>query len=248
MMLRDSLARQGRTLFRWRSFLPLLLLPLLLAALYHTGAVERVFGEALEDGWDGVCLFIGFLGLLIRCLTVGFVPAGTSGRNTREQRAEALNTTGIYSLVRHPLYLANFVMFVGMMLMVQVWWFTIIAVLVYWLYYERIAAAEEAFLENKFGRAYLDWADRTPAFIPRLRGWKRPTLPFSWRTVLRREHNGFFLIVAVYTVIELVADSIAEHRWHLEAGWLAFFLAGALVFLTINQVKKRTRLLQTPGR
>ena len=248
MMLRDSLARQGHTLFRWRSFLPLVLLPLLLVALYHTGTIERAFGEAFEDWWDGFCLLIGLLGLALRGITVGFVPGGTSGRNTREQRAEVLNTTGLYSLVRHPLYLANFVMFVGMTLMVQVWWFTVIAVLAYWLYYERIAAAEEAFLEKKFGRAYRDWAERVPAFLPRLRGWKRPALGFSWRTVLRREHNGFFLIVTVYTAIELVADSIAEQRWHLEPGWLVFFLAGSAAFLMINQIKKRTRLLHAPGR
>lgn len=248
MMLRDMLARQGQTLFRWRSFLPLLLLPLLLVALYHTGTIERAFGEAADEAWDGFCIIIGFLGLALRCATVGFAPAGTSGRNTREQRAETLNTTGVYSLVRHPLYLANFLMFVGMTLMVQVWWFTGIAVLAYWLYYERIAAAEEAFLENKFGRTYRDWAEHTPAFIPRLRGFRRTTLPFSWRTVLRREYNGLFLLVAVYTLIELIVDSVAEHRLHLERNWLIFFLVGAVLFLVVNQVKRRTRLLHVPGR
>ena len=248
MMLRDSLARQGQALFRRRSFLPLILLPLLLIALYHTGTIERVFGAAVEHGWDGFCIAVGFLGLALRCAVVGFAPAGTSGRNTREQRAETLNTTGLYALVRHPLYVANFAMFVGMTLMVQVWWFTAIGVLAYWLYYERIAAAEEAFLERKFGRAYRDWAERTPAFIPRLKNWRRPALPFSWRTVLRREHNGFFLLVTVYTLIELVSDSVAERHWHLEPDWLAFFLVGAAAFLIVNQLKKRTRLLHVPGR
>ncbi|MGD9537426.1 MAG: isoprenylcysteine carboxylmethyltransferase family protein [Alphaproteobacteria bacterium] len=248
MMLRDALARQGQLLFRWRSFLPLVLLPLLLVAFYHTGTIEPAFGAAVEHGWDGFCVVIGFLGLALRCAIVGFAPSGTSGRNTREQRADALNTTGLYSLVRHPLYLANFVMFVGMTLMVQVWWFTVIGVLAYWLYYERIAAAEEAFLERKFGRAYRDWARRTPAFVPRLKGWRRPALPFSWRTVLRREHHGFFLLVTVYTLIELVSDSVAERHWHLEQNWLAFFLAGAVTFLIVNQIKKRTRLLHVPGR
>lgn len=248
MMLRDSLARQGQALFRWRSFLPLLLLPLLLVAMYHTGSIERTFGEGAEEVWDSVCIIIGFLGLALRCATVGFAPSGTSGRNTREQRADTLNTTGLYSLVRHPLYLANFVMFVGMTLMVQVWWFTGIAVLAYWLYYERIAAAEEAFLEGKFGRTYRDWAERTPAFIPRLRGWQRSTLPFSWRTVVRREYNGLFLMIAVYTLIELVADSVAEHHLHLERNWIVFFGVGAVVFVTINQIKKRTHLLDVPRR
>lgn len=248
MMIRDSLARQGRTLFRWRSYFPLVLLPLLLVALYHTGTIGRLFGEEIEEGWDGLCLLVGLSGLALRCATVGFVPAGTSGRNTHEQRAEVLNTTGLYSLLRHPLYVANFVMFFGMTMMVQVWWFTAIAVLIYWLYYERIAMAEEAFLETKFGQPYRDWAERTPAFVPRLRGWKRPALGFSWRTVLRREHNGLFLIVAIYSVIELVSDAILEGHWELETNWVILLLATGLTFLVINQIKKRTRLLHTPGR
>lgn len=99
-----------------------------------------------------------------------------------------------------------------------------------------------------FGKAYLDWAERTPAFVPRLRGWTHPGLGFAWRTVFRREHNGFFLIVAVYTAIELIADSITAHRWYFEVSWLIFFVVGALGFLAVSQVKKRTRLLHTAGR
>ena len=32
----------------------------------------------------------------------------TSGRNTHDQVADSLNTSGIYSIVRHPLYVGNF--------------------------------------------------------------------------------------------------------------------------------------------
>lgn len=248
MMLRDSLARQGQTLFRWRSFLPLILVPLLIVALRHSGAIERGLGEAAEDAWDGFSLFMSFLGLALRCATVGFVPAGTSGRNTREQKAEVLNTSGMYAVVRHPLYLANFIIFFGMTMIVEVWWFSIIAVLAYWLYYERIAAAEEAFLEKKFGPAYAGWAERTPAFVPRLRDWRRPALPFSWRTVIAREYNGFFVIVLVFTLIELFGDSIAERHWHVEPAWMVFFAVGAALFLIARQLKKHTRLLRVTGR
>ena len=57
-------------------------------------------------------------------------------------------------------------------------WFALVATLAYWIYYERIAYAEEEFLSRRFGARHLAWAQRTPAFVPRLAGWRAPALPF----------------------------------------------------------------------
>ena len=110
--------------------------------------------------------------LAIRAYTIGHTPKGTSGRNTKKQVANALNTTGAYSLVRNPLYLGIFFMGLGVALFAHLWWLTLIYVLAFWLYYERVIFAEEAYLRDKFGAEYLSWADRTPI----------PTIEF---TVLR---------------------------------------------------------------
>ena len=53
------------------------------------------------------------MGFLFRAWAIGTTPAGTSGRNTKEQVAEVLNSTGIYSIVRHPLYVGNYFMWIG---------------------------------------------------------------------------------------------------------------------------------------
>jgi hypothetical protein len=186
-------------------------------------------------------------------LTVGFVPAGTSGRNTQEQRATELNTTGIYGTVRHPLYLANYLMFLGFVLALKVWWFALIAVLVYILYYERIMLAEERFLASRFGDRYAAWARRTPAILPHLAGWTRPAYPFSLRSVLRREYNGFYLIVAYFTLLDLLTDLLLEHErfadWlRAESAWLGFFAAGTVAFVVLRHLKKHTGLLRVAGR
>ena len=47
--------------------------------------------------------------------------------------------------------------------------------LVFWLYYERIMLAEEEFLRARYGKAFDDWAARTPAFLPNFRHWVPPT-------------------------------------------------------------------------
>ncbi|MBW6498500.1 MAG: DUF1295 domain-containing protein [Bacteroidales bacterium] len=61
-----------------------------------------------------ICLFFCLLGFGIRIYIVGHTPKNTSGRNTSGQLADELNTTGVYSVVRHPLYLGNFFMWLGM--------------------------------------------------------------------------------------------------------------------------------------
>jgi protein-S-isoprenylcysteine O-methyltransferase Ste14 len=191
---------------------------------------------------------ISFAGLAVRIITVGRAPLGTSGRNTREQVAQTLTTTGIYSVVRHPLYLGNYLILTGMALWPHVWWLAVLSSCVFTLYYERIMLAEEAFLRGRFGDAFETWAAATPAFLPRLRGWKPSPVTFCWRTVLQREYNAFILITGVFFVFDMIGDCFAERRWHVGSGWFAVFIASFVIFATLRTLKKRTRLLQVEGR
>ena len=187
----------------------------------------------------------------MRIITVGRAPLGTSGRNTREQAANSLTTTGIYSVVRHPLYLGNYLIVIGFALWPHVWWLVVMTTCFYALYYERIMLAEEAFLRRSFGDTFEKWLAETPAFIPRFHGWKPSPVPFCWRTVAQREYNAFFEIISVFFLFDLIGDSIAEHNWRMDAGkwiWFGVFLAGFLVFAVLRTLKKRTRLLNVAGR
>lgn len=130
-MLCRQLVRQGRFLFRWRGVLPLVLLPIALLASFQSGQFAHWFGEPVEEAWEVLCASFCLVGLAVRALTVGFAPAGRSGRATRAQRAERLNTTGLYSITRHPLYLGNFLVFLGFVLLTKVWWFPLPAILAF---------------------------------------------------------------------------------------------------------------------
>jgi protein-S-isoprenylcysteine O-methyltransferase Ste14 len=246
MRLARDFVETGKWLFRWRSYLPLLLLGLVLLAFRE----YRYLGNSavLDDVWDLFCMAVSFSGLAIRAYTTGHTPKKTSGRNVREQVAESLNTAGIYSAVRHPLYLGNFVIWVGISLFVHTWWLTLICILVFWLYYERIMFAEEEFLSEKFGAAYEEWAAGTPAFIPRLRSWRRPDLPFSLKTVLKREYNSFYAIILMFTFLEVVSGVVVEGKLRLGLMWWVILGTGTVVFLTLRTIRKKTRLLSTEGR
>ena len=248
MGLREELDRQGRWLFRWRSYVPLLALPLLLIALRDSECLDQYFGDTASDLYEGLCIGISLFGLTIRCITIGYVPGGTSGRNTKGQKAEILNTTGMYSVVRHPLYLGNFLITVGLTLFVQVWWFALVVILLFFLYYERIVFAEEEFLRERFGDSYLEWSDKTPAFWPRFRNWRQPSLPFSFRAVLGGESSSVFAVVASFTFLEIAGDLLVEGRLELDLAWIILFSVALVLYLVLRFLRKKTRLLRVEGR
>ena len=199
MKLEDKLTKQGEWLFKNRSYLPLILLPLIILTLKNPLFIEKTFGKGWQHTFDLSCIFISFLGLFTRCITIGYVPAGTSGRNTKSQVAEKLNTKRIYSTVRHPLYLGNFLTFLGVILFTQSIWLIVLGSALFSLYYERIMLCEEKFLESRFKDSFLKWAENTPAFFPNLRKWERPELPFSVKNVIKREYSSLFGIVVIFT-------------------------------------------------
>jgi protein-S-isoprenylcysteine O-methyltransferase Ste14 len=242
MALKEEFEKTGNLFFRWRSYLPLAMGLLFILALAEGGS------RAAAPKWEIFCLGVSLAGLALRFFTVGFVPAGTSGRNTRGQVAETLNTTGMYALVRNPLYLGNAVIWLGLSLLLGSWWLTLIVLLSFIIFYERIIFAEEKFLQEKFGDDFAAWAEETPVILPKWRNWRRPALPFSWKSAINREYSSFFAIISSFTGLELLRESLAAGKATLSGRWVAIFLASAAIYGSIRFLKKKTRLLATAGR
>ena len=198
--------------------------------------------------WEVLGLAVAFSGLAVRILTVGYVPAGTSGRNTSKQVASSLNVTGMYSVVRHPIYLGNFLMWFGVSLWPRCWWFTVITVLVFWVYYERIMFAEECFLWEHFGEDYRTWAARTPAFIPKFQNWVKPDLPFSLKSAISREYSTFFTIIVIFTLFKVIRGWVSQGTPIPDRFTATLFAIGLFTYVTVRVLKKRTRLLRAEGR
>jgi protein-S-isoprenylcysteine O-methyltransferase Ste14 len=252
-MLKHRMIKQGHWLFRWRSYLPLLVLPLAVQSFLASGWMTQQLGDFGEEIWDFGCLSVALLGLTVRILTVGFVPRGTSGRNTGRQKADTLNTTGMYSLVRHPLYLGNFLVFMGFVLLLKSGLFALLAAVIYVVYYERIILAEEEFIADRHGEVFHAWAGVTPVIAPTFRNWVPPALPFSWRSALMREFHTLFLISVVFFASELLEGVVIE-GWTVpawvahEPQWLALAVASAVLYLIVRTVKKTTSWLEVVDR
>ncbi len=89
----------------------------------------------------------------------------------RATKEEALATSGLYGVVRHPQYTGIFLAIIGQL----IHWPTIPTVVLFpvivWAYY-RLAKREEQQMLEKFGAAYATYRQRVPMFIPRGKDWK----------------------------------------------------------------------------
>ncbi|MFH1011779.1 MAG: isoprenylcysteine carboxylmethyltransferase family protein [bacterium] len=236
MTILDSMAKTGDWLFRWRGYLPLLLLPIFLVSFI--GAKDRMLGDVGDLLWELGCLVVSLFGLAIRIATIGTIASGTSGRNTRAQAARSLNTTGMYSLMRNPLYLGNYFVALGISLYPRAWYLPILVTALFLLYYERIIAREEVFLEEQFGDEFRTWAARTPALIPSLRSYVRSALPFSWRFVLGRESYTLCLIAIFFLILDVIQNLFAERKLVFEWTWIFIALVSFVLFVVLRSLKK----------
>ena len=246
MALYEEFEKQGNWLFRWRSYLPVS--ALILFAVASIESRYPLLDVIYRQSWEIVCLTVSFTGLGIRIITAGFVPTRTSGRNTKSQVADTLNTKGIYSVVRHPLYLGNYLITFGISLLLMVWWLPVIISLLYWVYYERIMFAEEAFLRGKFGDEYIAWSGNTPAFIPSFSKWEFPELKISFKIIIKREYTGFFGIIALFTFLHFGSEILATSKVSVDPVWIVFFGIGLVLYVLAILLKKKTRILHVHGR
>lgn len=90
----------------------------------------------------------------------------------RAQREGRLATDRLYSVIRHPQYTGIFLALFGQL----IHWPTIPTLLLFpiivWAYV-RLARKEERAMVELFGREYIEYRQRVPMFLPRMRQWGR---------------------------------------------------------------------------
>jgi protein-S-isoprenylcysteine O-methyltransferase Ste14 len=186
-------ARLGARLFRNRSWLPV---PFLLVPVLWSGTPSR-------DSWiiGGVLVL---LGELVR--VAGVAAAGTVTRR-RSREVQRLVTYGAFAWCRNPLYVGNFLAWMGFTVISGVHWFLPVAALLFAVEYSLIVRYEEGVLESIFGAEYLAYKGRTPRWIGR---------PPAERTA--GEHNwGEALWSERSTLLQYAA--LAALFWFKGRGW-----------------------------
>ena len=122
------------------------------------------------------------------------------------------------------------------------WYLPLIVVLLSFLYHERIAAREEAFLQSTFGDSFRAWASEVPAMIPAFERYRPSNVPFQLQKVVMQESHGLCAIGTAFLVLDTLEDSVRLGYFHIDPAWLAIFAATLIPFLIVVVVKKsRTR-------
>lgn len=245
MALIHSFEKSGNSLFKYRGQIPVFLFLLAIPVLYYTD--YSLLNRSVIVALTIISLFLSFAGFIVRAYAIGTTPKGTSGRNRDAQVAESLNTTGIYSVVRHPLYLGNYLMWIGIVMFCFNIYFVVVVSLLFWIYYERIMFAEERFLEKKFGNDYLDWSLTVPAFFPNKGKFVKSSIPFSFKTILRREYSGLAATAIGFAFIDVLRIYFISGVFVWQRASV-YVMTGTILLAVILRTLKHNNMLDEEGR
>lgn len=189
---RTLAARIGEVLFRNRGWIPVpfLAVPLL------------VPGDQAPHTWLLGLLMVA-VGELIRL--AGVAAAGTVTRR-RSRNVQRLVDYGAFAWCRNPLYVGNWLVWLGFTVVSGVLWFLPMAALIFALEYHYIVRYEEGVLESIFGAEYLAYKTRTPRWFPR-----PPSAPSSgphaWGEAIWSERS------TVLQYVTLIAAFVVKARY-----------------------------------
>lgn len=232
----------GNFVFRYRNGMA----PVLLGIVLLLTRPRPFGGSARADAvWDVAGILVASAGQALRVLVIGLAYIQRGGKN-RTIAADTLVVDGIFAHARHPLYVGNFLLLSGLMM---IWnapgGYAMLAVAGLSLF--AMARAEEAFLARKFGAEFDAYCARVPRFIPNLRGL-RTTLSrftFDWKRVVRKEYGTTFAFASC--VLALIAIEWTE--WDGGAGLrdaaavlLPIWLVVVAAWATARWLKKSRRL------
>jgi protein-S-isoprenylcysteine O-methyltransferase Ste14 len=133
-----------------------------------------VFGSPPKDllGWGAeLSELLGFALLVAATLWRIWCHLFIAGAKNGE-----LATAGPYAVVRNPLYVGNFIGFVGFGFAVERPYLAAALGLAFVLFYPAVVAKEEARLGRFFGERYREYCARVPRWLPDWRLYREPAM------------------------------------------------------------------------
>jgi protein-S-isoprenylcysteine O-methyltransferase Ste14 len=236
----------GRFVFRYRDYLAPLVF---VVAVLTMPPVAFADFEAWDVALDLVGVLVSFAGQALRILVIGLAYIKRGGRQ-KTIAADRLVCEGVFAHSRNPLYLANFLMVTGLLLIWNSPWAYLIVLPSLGIALFSIVRAEEEFLSQRFGEEYAEYCARVPRFVPRLRDFRHTLaqFDFDWRRVIRKEYGTTFALITVMLAL-FVLEKVHWHGLAVAMGRVriaaAIWLLSAGLWATARWAKK-ARWIDSP--
>jgi protein-S-isoprenylcysteine O-methyltransferase Ste14 len=189
---------------------------------------------------------IAACGQFMRAATIGLKYVVRGGRSGRVY-AEDLVTSGLYAHTRNPMYVGNLLIMAGLAVASNNWPTLLIAIPAGLFMYSSIVAAEEEYLQQRFGVAFTQYCQDVPRWLPRVAGLGETlaSMQFHWRRLVVKEYGTPFGWVSILVIIALY-NLWTSGRWsvrQMHVHFLQEVLMLAVVAWFIAWYLKRSRRL-----
>jgi protein-S-isoprenylcysteine O-methyltransferase Ste14 len=176
-----------KAVYRWRG---------LVAALPVIFCIFCFVGECEND------LVIWPLGMLLFAMGWALRMWAQKHLGYRLKIKRTVTTSGPYTLVRNPIYIANTLVIVGTVVMSEVLWMIPVTVLWCALVYSLVVHYEEQHLAVTYGGDYLDYLVAVPRWVPRLAS--------PWGKARFRSTPGQIVLAELYVIFIVAAPLVKE--------------------------------------
>jgi protein-S-isoprenylcysteine O-methyltransferase Ste14 len=142
-------------------------------------------------------------GQAFRMLVIGLAYIIRGGKSGKVY-AESLVQTGIYAHTRNPMYVGNYLILVGLVLLYGSLWGYVIVLPFFTLVYYAIVKNEESYLKEKFGREYAEYGNKVNRFIPNLSGIKHTLRmhDYDWGKAISKDYGTIaFVLIGILSLL-----------------------------------------------
>ncbi len=235
------LVNLGKFFFKYRNGLfPAIYL--LLVLFTHPGLF---LGDAHWDRFISAAgVLIALVGEVFRMIVIGFAYIRRGGKDGKVY-ADSLVQSGFFAHVRNPMYVGNYLIMLGFVMLYGSIWAYLVVLPFFTLVYYSIVKNEEDYLKHKFSQEFEGYSKKVNRFIPNLKGLKSSLkqYEYDWRKVLKKEYGTIFVVLAGLLAIviwkEIYFFGFENRRAEI---WMlaSLFIPVILFYGTIRYLKKRT--------
>lgn len=189
---------------------------------------------------------LALAGQTFRILVIGFAYIIRGGRDGKVY-AESLVQTGFYAHSRNPMYVGNYLILVGFVLLYGSLWGYVVVLPFFTLVYYAIVTNEESYLKEKFGPEYGEYAARVNRFIPDLRGIRGSlqSYHYDWKKALSKDYGTLSLLLSGILIVLIWKDLtlFGYEQTTNEIKIMVFMFVPIIIFYgTARYLKKSGRL------